>query len=181
MSAPVICPTCGNAIPAASPGGLCPHCLLNAGFESQPPVTGELPPTGASPASAAGFVPPSLAVMATCFPQLEILELLGKGGMGAVYQARKKGLDRLVAVKILPPEISRDPAFAERFAREARALAKLNHPNIVAIYDFGQSDGQFHIVMEYVAGVNLRQAIQAGKMLPTPRWERSMTSGLGGG
>ena len=60
--------------------------------------------------------------------------------MGAVYKARQPGLDRLVAVKILPPEVGRDPAFAERFTREARALARLNHPNIVAVYDFGQRE-----------------------------------------
>ena len=74
------------------------------------------------------------------FPQLEILELLGKGGMGAVYKARQPGLDRLVAIKILPPEISHDPAFAERFQREARA-GRLSHPHIVAVYDFGHDRG----------------------------------------
>jgi serine/threonine protein kinase len=71
------------------------------------------------------------------FPQLEILELIGKGGMGAVYKARQKELDRLVALKILPPGIGHDAAFAGRFAREARALAKLNHPGIVTLYEFG--------------------------------------------
>src|SRR6185436_10890700 len=90
------------------------------------------------PASS-GFQPPSVEEMARRFPQLEILELLGKGGMGAVYKARQPGLDRLVAVKILPPEISHDPAFAERFQREARALARLSHPHIVAVYDFGET------------------------------------------
>jgi serine/threonine protein kinase len=73
------------------------------------------------------------------FPQLEIIELLGQGGMGAVYKARQPGLDRLVALKMLPPDAALDPTFAERFQREARALAKLNHPNIVAVYDFGQT------------------------------------------
>jgi tRNA A-37 threonylcarbamoyl transferase component Bud32 len=102
--------------------------------------------------------------LAARFPQLEILELLGKGGMGAVYKARQKGLDRLVALKILPPEVSRDPAFVERFLREARALARLNHPNIVGVYDFGKNDGLCYFLMEYVDGVNLRQAIQAGSM-----------------
>ena len=80
------------------------------------------------------------AALESLFPQLEILELLGKGGMGAVYKARQPGLDRLVAVKILPPEISRDPTFTERFQREARALARLSHPHIVAVYDFGQTE-----------------------------------------
>ena len=89
----------------------------------------------------AGFVPPAVETMAKLFPQLEILELIGQGGMGAVYKARQPGLDRLVALKILPPRPGSDPGFAERFTREARALARLNHPNIVAVYDFGQVSG----------------------------------------
>ena len=88
-----------------------------------------------------GFVPPPVEAIAKLFPQLEILELIGQGGMGAVYKARQPGLDRLVALKILPPQSGSDPGFAERFTREARALARLNHPNIVAVYDFGQVSG----------------------------------------
>src|ERR1019366_6099692 len=72
------------------------------------------------------------------FPQLEILSLLGKGGMGAVYKARQPALDRVVALKILPVQTSPDPGFAERFTREARALARMSHPNIVAVHEFGQ-------------------------------------------
>ena len=64
---------------------------------------------------------------------------MGRGGMGVVYKARQKRLDRLVALKILSPKIGQDPAFAERFAREARAMAMLSHPHIVAVYDFGQT------------------------------------------
>ena len=89
----------------------------------------------------AGFVPPPVEAIARLFPQLEILELIGRGGMGAVYKARQPGLDRLVALKILPPRPGSDPGFAERFTREARALARLSHPNIVAVYDFGQVSG----------------------------------------
>ena len=79
----------------------------------------------------AKFVPPSPASLAPLFPQLEILGLLGHGGMGAVYKARQKKLDRLVALKIIRPEAAADPAFAERFNREARTLARLSHPHIV--------------------------------------------------
>jgi hypothetical protein len=89
----------------------------------------------------ARFVPPPVETLAKLFPQLEILALIGQGGMGAVYKARQPGLDRLVALKILPPRPGSDPGFAERFTREARALARLNHPNIVAVYDFGQVSG----------------------------------------
>ena len=168
------CPKCGAPLPDDAPGGLCPKCLVQAGFESEvepePSAGGSDPavqPTLKSPAgSGTGFEPPSPEELVPLFPQLEILELLGKGGMGAVYKARQRGLDRLVAVKILPPEIGHDAAFAERFTREARALARLSHPNIVAVYDFGRADGLFYIVMEYVDGVNLRQTIQAGGLTP---------------
>jgi predicted Ser/Thr protein kinase len=109
---------------------------------------------------------PPLADIAAAFPQLEILELLGKGGMGAVYKARQPHLDRFIALKVLPPDIGRDPAFAERFAREARALGRLNHANIVAVHDFGQADGLYWLSMEFVDGVNLRQAMRAGQLTP---------------
>ena len=131
----------------------------------------------------AGFVPPPVEAIARLFPQLEVLELIGRGGMGAVYKARQPGLDRLVALKILPPRSGNDPGFAERFTREARALARLSHPNIVGVYDFGQvstagvspasggGDPQpntslHYFLMEYVDGPNLRQVEQTGKLSP---------------
>ena len=95
-----------------------------------------------------------------------MLELLGRGGMGVVYKARHRGLERLVALKILQSRTREDPAFGERFAREARALARLSHPNIVAVYDFGQSKELFYFVMEYVDGANLRHLLQAARMTP---------------
>jgi tRNA A-37 threonylcarbamoyl transferase component Bud32 len=104
--------------------------------------------------------------LSALFPQLEILELLGQGGMGAVYKARQRGLDRLVALKILPAEAARDPAFAERFGREARALARLNHPHIVTVYDYGQANGLYYFVMEYVEGLNLREVLRRGHLEP---------------
>jgi len=100
------------------------------------------------------------------FPQLEILECLGRGGMGVVYQARQKTLNRLVALKLLAPERVNDTKFAERFTREAQALAALNHPNIVTIYDFGQAGGFYYLLMEFVDGVNLRQLLRARKFTP---------------
>jgi serine/threonine protein kinase len=98
------------------------------------------------------------------FPQLELLECLGRGGMGVVYQARQKSLGRLVALKLLAPERVRDARFAERFAREARALAAMNHPNIVTIHDFGQAGGFYFLLMEFVDGVNLRQLLRTRKL-----------------
>jgi serine/threonine protein kinase len=111
------------------------------------------------------FVPPEPGQLAAKFPQLEILHLLGHGGMGAVYKARQKELDRLVALKILPPEVGRSATFTERFTREARSLAKLNHPQIVTVYDFGRTDDGLHyFLMEYVDGTDLRHIIQAGEL-----------------
>jgi predicted Ser/Thr protein kinase len=104
--------------------------------------------------------------MASQFPQLEILELLGLGGMGMVYKARQPRLDRLVALKILPLDSMPDPSFAERFEREAKALARLNHPGIVTLYDFGQTREYYYFIMEYVDGMNLRQLIRAKTLEP---------------
>jgi serine/threonine protein kinase len=84
--------------------------------------------------------------------------------MGAVYKARRRELDRVVALKILPPGIGDDPSFAERLVREAKALAKLNHPGIVTIYDSGRADGLFYFLTEFVDGVNLRQLLEGERV-----------------
>ena len=110
--------------------------------------------------------PPTPAEIAPHFPSFEILECLGRGGMGVVYKARQKSLNRLVALKILAPEREKDAAFAQRFTVEAETLAKLNHPGIVTIYDFGQTNGLFYLVMEFVDGVTLRQLLEARRMSP---------------
>ncbi len=165
MTEALACPKCGDRLPDDAPEGLCPKCLIQIGLESgnELDVAAEGPAT--SPFQAA-FTAPSPAELAPHFPQLEILQLLGQGGMGAVYKARQLKLDRFVALKILPPVAGRDPAFAERFTREARALARLSHPHIVGVHDFGEVDGLFFFVMEFVDGVNLRQLLQAGHLEP---------------
>jgi serine/threonine protein kinase/tetratricopeptide (TPR) repeat protein len=173
------CPQCGAELKPDVPEGLCPACLLQRGIATE----------GGAPPGTPPFTPPPLAELAKLFPQLEILEPIGQGGMGAVYKARQPALDRLVALKILAPRSGGDVDFAERFTREARALAKLSHPNIVAVYDFGQinvgqasslspSEGSdvksetgatpvlHYFIMEYVDGLNLRQIEQAGKLSP---------------
>ncbi|MHA3772617.1 serine/threonine-protein kinase [Verrucomicrobiota bacterium sgz303538] len=150
------CPQCGAPLSPNAPAGLCPACLLRQGVDADS-VTAAPPH---------GFEPPSVADIAPLFPQLEILEFIGKGGMGAVYKARQKDLDRIVALKILPPSLGEAPAFAERFAREAKALAKLNHPGIVTIHEFGRADGLYYFLMEFVDGVNLRQLLAGGRVSP---------------
>jgi len=151
---PRACPQCGAALQPDTPEGLCPACLLQRGFATE---------GGAAPGQPS-FVPPPIDELARLFPQLEILECLGRGGMGAVYKARQPRLDRFVALKILAPEKQSDPQFAERFEREARVLARLSHPNIVSIFDFGEVQGRYYLLMEYVDGLTLRQVMQAGKI-----------------
>ncbi|MGA2246519.1 MAG: serine/threonine-protein kinase [Verrucomicrobiota bacterium] len=112
------------------------------------------------------FSPPRPEDLARLFPQLDIIEMIGRGGMGAVYKVRQKELDRLAALKILPPGIGQDRGFAERFAREAKALAKLNHQGIVTIYDFGRGNGLYFFLMELVDGVNLKQLLDKGRISP---------------
>jgi eukaryotic-like serine/threonine-protein kinase len=90
----------------------------------------------------------------------EIQRGIARGGMAEVYLARDQLLDRPVAVKVLFAEYARDPSFVERFRREAQSAANLNHPNIVAIYDWGQERGTYFIVMEYVRGRSLRDVVQ---------------------
>ena len=153
------CATCGATLPPDAPGGACPMCLLGAGLEGEATVPGE-------GAAAAARQAPSPEEIGRHFPTLELLELLGQGGMGIVYKARHRNLDRLVALKVLPPEVAREPGFADRFTREARTLARLQHPHIVGVHDFGETDGLFYLLMEYVDGPNLREVIRAGKLTP---------------
>ncbi|MFO0814359.1 MAG: serine/threonine-protein kinase [Gemmatales bacterium] len=159
MSNHLPCVQCGNPVGENAPGGLCAACLLKPGLN---------PSQGS--AQTAPFdrqrTAPSIADLAPHFPDLEIIQILGQGGMGAVYQARQLRLDRLVALKILPKVAGQEAEFANRFAREARAMARLNHPNIVNIHDYGDKAGWCYFIMEYVDGVNLRQAIQAKSVEP---------------
>lgn len=148
------CTRCGAGLSDAT-AGLCPHCLM---AEAMQPTQDGI----ASPQSAA-LSPEELAPH---FPQLEILGCLGRGGMGVVYKARQKSLNRLVALKLLAPERADDPQFASRFAREAQALAALTHPHIVAVHDFGQAGSFYFLLMEFVDGLNLRQLLQTRRLTP---------------
>src|ERR1035441_6722482 len=163
---PEKCPQCGATLPAGALAGLCPACLLQQGAATDT----------ATRSNAKPFVPLTVEEVARHFPGLEIIELLGRGGMGAVYKARQKQLDRLVALKILPPRSGDDSAFADRFTREAKALARLNHPGIVTLYEFGKADpqpstlsdqhssGLYYFLMEFVDGVNLRQLLAGSRI-----------------
>ena len=104
------------------------------------------------------FIPPELEEIAKLLPNYEVLSFIAKGGMGAVYLAKQKSLDREVAIKILPRHFGEDAEFRSSFEAEAKSMAKLNHPNLVGIYDFGQVDGMLYIIMEMVHGESLYHA-----------------------
>ena len=147
------CPTCQAPLDDL---GLCPRCLL----------AGAMAPTEAGQSES---LAPSLEEISASFPDLEIIELIGKGGMGgmgAVFKCRQKSLDRFVALKILPQSLAADESFALRFQAEAKALATLNHPNIVTIHDFGHQGGFYFLLMEFVDGLNLRHLIRSRKLKP---------------
>lgn len=153
---PSSCPRCGSPIPAEAPGGQCPKCLLHA-------VVAPSEPTLPAP-DARDW--PTLEEVQASFPELQLEGEIGRGGMAVVFKARQPHLDRIIALKILAPWLASEPGFSERFSREARVLAKLNHPNIVTIHDFGQAARFFYLLMEFVDGVNLRQAMRAGRFTP---------------
>lgn len=170
----VICPICGATVDLQEPV----RPLLPSSAE-----TGTYHPAGAAQSEAETLAPktphhpnpddplevlpvPEETIPAPEIPGYDMLGELGRGGMGMVYKARQTKLDRLVALKILPQETNSDSTFAERFTREARALAKLNHSNIVAVYDFGQAGNLSYFVMEYVDGANLRQLMRSEPIAP---------------
>lgn len=110
--------------------------------------------------NAPSWTPPGLEDAVRLFPKYEILSLIAHGGMGAVYKARQATLARTVAIKLMPLEVSGNREFAERFSLEAKTMAYLSHPNIVAVYEFGKTDeGHLFFVMEFVEGSNLHQLI----------------------
>lgn len=157
MSERNTCEKCGGGLREETAGGLCPRCLMALSFASRTMPEGEAPELTVSL---------SPEEMREHFPQFEIIEYLGRGGMGVVYKARQKALDRLVAIKVLAGERQDDVTFARRFEREAKMLAQMSHPNIVTVHDFGEADGLYYLVMEYVDGVNLRDLLADGKIDP---------------
>ncbi|MBK8035604.1 MAG: serine/threonine protein kinase [Verrucomicrobiaceae bacterium] len=133
--------------------------------EEQPTILTP-PPNGSRPAPV-GWQAPSVEEMQAMLPQYEVLEILGRGGMGAVYKARQKSLKRLVAIKILPLGMADDEfKFAERFQNEAQTMAAMNHPAIVSVYDFGETpDGLLYFIMEFVDGTDVQKMIQGSGRL----------------
>ncbi len=166
------CHACGTPLAAlsANPGEapLCPACLLGLGLQPAAETLDWSPGVhGHGSAADVAAEVPDVAQLMQYFPNLELQHLIGYGGMGAVYQARQPHLDRTVALKILSPRLSRNEAFAQRFMREARTLARLAHPNIVMVFEFGQAGPMHYLLLEFVDGVNLRDAMVEGKLTTT--------------
>ncbi|MBZ0274841.1 MAG: serine/threonine protein kinase, partial [Anaerolineae bacterium] len=101
----------------------------------------------------------------------DIIELLGRGGMATVYKGRQSEIDRFVAVKVLPPHPGQDPQFIERFQLEARTIARLQHPHILPLYDYGMQDDILYLATAYVSGGSLEDRIKQGP-LPLAEVER---------
>ena len=138
----VACPRCGTHLDAGRTGGYCPACLLRDGLEVG--VEGS-EPSGRNSSRLGGF---------------ELLERIGQGGMGVVYRARQSQLDRIVAVKLLPLGAFNSLEAVQRFHAEAQAAAALQHPNIVAIHDVGEHEGQPYYSMELVEGRTLAELVR---------------------
>ena len=141
------CPQCGAALGPDDP--FCPKC----GARQSPGV-----PVAADPLRA--------ALERALGTQYDIQRLLGRGGMGAVYLARERALERAVAIKVLPPEVAAGADSRERFRREARTAAKLTHPNIVPLHTFGDVEGMLYFVMGYVKGESLAERMRREGKLP---------------
>jgi predicted Ser/Thr protein kinase len=162
MESEVACLQCGKPYDSSVVenrfGGVCPACLAKFAADD----SGEIEQ---SPGLGDPSLKPPLKLGGT-FHGLEVVELLGAGGMGVVYKARQPGLDRFVALKVLSPKLTSDPEFVARFNREAKAMAALSHSSIVQVFDFGQEADLCFLVMEFVDGVSLRHLMKDRHLAP---------------
>jgi predicted Ser/Thr protein kinase len=159
----VQCKKCGKSYSAGVVNkdfqGVCPNCIAAFAMDDMLMSPLDAPPPDTDRTTV--YLAPG-----TVFQGLEIQAVIGQGGMGVVYRARQTSLDRLVAVKVMSDRLAGDSDFVRRFEKEARAMAALSHPNIVAVYSYGIDAGRCFIVMEHVDGVNLRQVIRDRKLMP---------------
>lgn len=148
------CPRCQTPLPSDAVEGLCVACLAEAFTPGDDPTDPD------------GLVGAVAAELGETLPEFEIEGFLGRGGMGLVYRARQASLGRRVALKVLLPELCDDGDLESRFSREAKTLARISHPNIVGIHDYGRAGSLYWLAMEYVEGTTLRDLIDQGRLAP---------------
>src|ERR1700731_2632685 len=144
-------PQCGVVLYGGVLYGWCPKCLLQ-GLRGSPAEGTET------------LWPPSVQSLAKVMRghRVEPIEFIGSGGMGAVFKGRQEILNRIVALKVMPPQAADGGSIIHRFQREARLLARLSHPNVVAVYDFGLAGNFPYFTMDFVDGPTLRQMLKSG-------------------
>jgi hypothetical protein len=181
------CQVCATPLPAGSR-----YCHTCGTQVSEPGVPGADPPGNAGPGDAApggaglgdaGGPEPSRAaeellarIRALLGDEYEVDREIGRGGMGIVYLARETALDRHVAIKVLPPAFAFDPQIVERFVREARLAARLDHPSVIPIYRVGQREELTYFVMKYVAGGSLARLLKNTPQLPVTEAQRILVA-----
>jgi serine/threonine protein kinase len=164
MSDTATCSKCGRSVPQGrgSPlGGGCPYCLLSFALGDDPLDASDV---GRLANEAASSTTAPIAALPERIGPYRLLDLVGRGGMGSVYRARHESLGRTVALKVLHPEFAARPGFPERFQREGRLLAALDHPHIIGVHDVGCDGGFYYLAMEFVAGSTLRERMHAGPL-----------------
>ena len=129
-------------------------------------ASGNKPPPNPTVSDASRWIPENEAASLSWFNNYEILGEVSRGGVGIIYRAKQRGLDRVVALKVLQSGTSATPDQIKRFLYEARAAAKLQHPNIVPVHDFGSKDGQYFFTMDFIEGNSLADMLAKGPLLP---------------